>query len=102
MTLFYKAQIGNFQGKEVNIIDEIKEYILENYKDKLKDRSSLHEYIVNTPEKLQSLVNKIRHSEQITKSICSQFNVCSLSSLDNTDELYISHYNIWWWRSRTI
>ena len=93
-SLFYKAEIGKFQDEERLIIDEIRNYILDNYKDKLTSRPSLHEYIVNTPEKLQTLVNKIRNSPQIKNKICAQYKNCNITTLDNIDELYISHYNI--------
>lgn len=93
-SLFHKTEIGKFQGEEIKIIDEIRNLVLESYKEHLKNRPSLHEYIVNTSEKLQLLVNKIRHSPQIKKHICSQYKQCDIKSLDNTDELYISHYNI--------
>jgi hypothetical protein len=94
-SLFYKTSIGVFKDKsEIQTIDEIRSFILDNYKDKLKDRPSLHEYIVNTPEKLQTLVNKLRNSQQIKNSICSNYKNCDITTLDNTDELYISHYNI--------
>lgn len=94
-SLFYKVQIGKFEDdKYRKIIDEIKNFILNNYVDKLKERSSLHEYIINTDQKLQQLVNEIRYSKNINDYICSQYKNCDLTSLDNTDELYISHYNI--------
>ena len=92
--LFYKVKIDKFQNKEKEIIDEIRNIILNDYKDKLKSRPSLHEYITNTPKKLQNLVDKIRHSPQIKNTICSQYKNCDITTLDNTDELYISHYNI--------
>lgn len=94
-SLFYKTEIEKIKNiKEIKVIDEIRDFILNNYKDKLKERSSLHEYIVNTDPKLQDLVNKIRNSEQIKNTICKQYDNCDLTTLDNTDELYISHYNI--------
>ena len=93
--LFYKVKIGKFEDdKHRKIIDDIRKIILNDYIDNLKQRSSLHEYIVNTDEKLQNLVNEIRHSKQIKDDICSQYKNCDVTTLDNTDELYISHYNI--------
>jgi hypothetical protein len=92
---FYKVEMGKFEDdKYRKIIDEIRNFILSNYVDKLKERSSLHEYIVNTDPKLQNLVNEIRDSKQIKDDICSQYKNCDITTLDNTDELYISHYNI--------
>jgi hypothetical protein len=94
-SLFYKVKVGTFEDdKYRKIIDEIRNFILNNYVDKLKERSSLHEYIVNTDPKLQQLVNEIRYSKNIIDDICSQYKNCHITSLDNTDELYISHYNI--------
>ena len=94
-SLFYKTEIGKFENsEEIKIIDELRTFILNNYTDKLKERSSLHEYIINTPKKLQELVSKLRNSERIKNSICTQYKTCDLITLDNTDELYISHYNI--------
>ena len=94
-SLFYKVKVGKFENyKYRKIIDEIRNFILNNYVDKLKERASLHEYIVNTDQKLQQLVNEIRYSKNIINDICSQYKNCDITSLDNTDELYISHYNI--------
>lgn len=94
-SLFYKVQIGKFENiKYRRIIDEIRTFILNNYTYKLKERSSLHEYIINTDKTLQNLVNEIRNSKQIKDTICSQYKNCNIITLDNTDELYISHYNI--------
>jgi hypothetical protein len=73
-SLFYKVEIGEFQDiKERQTIDEIRNFVINNYTPKLKERSSLHEYIIKTDEKLQNLVNKIRNSKQIKDSICSQY-----------------------------
>lgn len=94
-SLFYKVKVGKFEDDEYRkTIDEIRNFILSNYVDKLKERSSLHEYIVNTDPKLQQLVNEIRYSKNIMDDICSQYKNCDITTLDNTDELYISHYNI--------
>jgi hypothetical protein len=91
----YKVEIGKFEDEKYRkVIDEIRDFILNNYVDKLKERSSLHQYIVNTDKKLQKLVNEIRYSKNIIDDICSQYKNCDITSLDNTDELYISHYNI--------
>ena len=91
----YKVEIGKFEDEKYRkVIDEIRDFILNNYVDKLKERSSLHQYIVNTDKKLQQLVNEIRYSKNIIDDICSQYKNCDITSLDNTDELYISHYNI--------
>ena len=87
--------IGKFEDeKNRKVIDEIRDFILNNYVNELKERSSLHQYIVNTDQKLQQLVNEIRYSKNIVNDICSQYKNCDITSLDNTDELYISHYNI--------
>lgn len=91
-SLFYNVSIGTLNSKET--INKIREYILNNYKEELKKRPSLHKYIVNTSEYLQNLVKEIRNSEQIKNSICKQYTNCDISPLENTDELYISHYNI--------
>ena len=95
-SLIYKVKIGNFEddNKYRKVIDEIRDFILNNYVDKLKERSSVHKYIVNTDQKLQQLVNEIRYSKNIMDDICSQYKNCHITTLDNTDELYISHYNI--------
>lgn len=94
-SLFYKTEIGKFQNiEEIKIIDEIRQTILDDYANKLKERSSLHEYIINAPLKLQHLVNKIRNSKQIKNSICSQYEICDLIPIHEIDELYISHYNM--------
>jgi hypothetical protein len=94
-SLFYETEIGKFKTQdEINTIDEIRKYILSNYTDKLKGRSSLHEYIDNTPLELQTLVDKVRKSQRIKNLICSKYKQCDVTQLSNTDELYISHYNL--------
>jgi hypothetical protein len=91
----YNVQIGKFSNKEhIETIDLIKDNIIKNYKDDLKNRSSLHKYISKTPNKFQKLVNKLRNSKEIKNKICSQYNNCNIINLENTDEIYISHYNI--------
>jgi hypothetical protein len=93
--LFYKTEIGTFQNTDDrNTIDEIRNFVLDNYVTILQYRPSFHEYIKFSPEILQLLVDKLRNSEQLKSSICSQYKNCDITSLDNTDELYISHYNI--------
>ena len=92
--LFFKLKIRLFQNEEKNTIDKIRTFIQDNYKDNLKQRSSLHEYIYRSSDTLQRLISSIRHSPQIKKDICSHYQSCPLITLDKTDELYISHYNI--------
>ena len=88
---FFKLKIGVLEEK--NTIDKIRTFIQDNYRDKLKQRYSLHEYIIHTSDTLQRFISPIRDSHQIKNDICSRYTHCQLTSLDNTDELYISHYN---------
>jgi hypothetical protein len=40
------------------------------------------------------MVNKIRNSNQLIDAICEQYENCDITSLDDVDEIYISHYNL--------
>jgi hypothetical protein len=90
--MFHNLTIGELNDKKT--VDNIKEYVINNYASELKERPSFHKYIVNLPQKFQDLVNKIRTSPEIRKSMCKQYDNCDLTPLENTDELYVSHYNI--------
>lgn len=90
--LIHKVDIGIIDNKK--IIDELRIFVFNNFKEELKARPSFHKYIIYMSKDFQKLVKKIKNSQQIHTKICSQYLNCDITQLDNTDELYVSHYNM--------
>jgi hypothetical protein len=100
----FVAQRGTIRDK--TNMENIKKFVMKNYKNELKNEATFHEYIYNTPRKFQQMVYKVKHSHEILNKICYNENInenynqnykknkCNIKFLDNIDELYISHYNI--------
>ena len=88
------AQQGTI--RDSNTIDRIRAYIFKNFKTQLENRETFHKYIKTMPSDFQNMINKVKHSDEITSRICQQFesSKCDIKFLDDIDELYISHYNI--------
>ena len=88
----FKTVTGTFQDKKT--IDDIKKFVFLEYKEELKLRPSFHKYISGLPQNFQEMVRKVRDSPQIKADICKQYTDCDITALPDTDELYVSHYNI--------
>lgn len=76
-------------------IDDLKDWVLHRYENDIKSRPSLHTYVKKLPPEIIQRVDELRYSSEIKKDICSQFpdGMCNIIPLQDTDELYISHYN---------
>lgn len=88
----FKTDIGKLQ--DTKTVDDIKNFVFNHYEEELKKRPSFHKYIVKLPQQFQDLVSKIRDSSAIKDMICKQYEHCDITTLPDTDELYVSHYNI--------
>lgn len=90
----FKCKKGELNENNKKTADKIKNWILKKYKNDLKKRPSVHDYISKLPKNIINDINKIRYSKQIINDICKQFKKCNLIPLDSIDEIYISHYNL--------
>jgi hypothetical protein len=88
----FKTTLGTIS--DTKTVDDIKNYVFRHYESELKLRPSFHKYISKLPTEFQDMVSKIRDSDLIKNLICKQYKHCDITSLPDTDELYVSHYNI--------
>jgi len=88
----FKTTLGKIP--DTKTVDDIKNFVFSHYEEELKLRPSFHKYISNLPVEFQDMVSKIRDSDAIKNLICKQFEHCDITPLPDTDELYVSHYNI--------
>ncbi len=91
----FESVIGKFESlEERENIDKIKDFIFKKYEKEIKDRPSMHTYIDSLPKEEYELFKPIFNNKKIRDQICSKFDDCNIIHLKNTDEIYISHYNI--------
>jgi hypothetical protein len=88
----FKTTLGKIP--DTKTVDDIKNFVFSHYESELKLRPSFHKYISKLPTEFQDMVSKIRDSDAIKNLICKQYEHCDITSLPDTDELYVSHYNI--------
>ena len=62
------AQQGTI--RDSNTIDRIRAYIFKNFKTQLENRETFHKYIKTMPSDFQNMINKVKHSDEITSRIC--------------------------------
>jgi hypothetical protein len=88
----FKTTLGRIP--DTKTVDDIKNFVFSHYENELKLRPSFHKYISKLPTEFQDMVSKIRDSDTIRNLICTQYEHCDITPLPDTDELYVSHYNI--------
>jgi hypothetical protein len=88
----FKTTIGTIP--DTKSVDEVRNFVFTHFKDELKERPSFHKYVAKLPQNFQDTVSKIRDSATIREAICKQYTHCDITPLPDTDELYVSHYNI--------
>jgi len=79
---------------DTKTIDDVRNFVFTQFKEELKERPSFHKYVTKLPQNFQEMVSKIRDSPTIREAICKQYEHCDITPLPDTDELYVSHYNI--------
>lgn len=91
----FKAQIGRFDDPAARrVIDELTRWIENAFAADLEDRPSKHVYLSTLPAEITAKIDLIRNHESIRCRILEQFAADSvITPMQNTDELYISHYN---------
>jgi hypothetical protein len=89
---FFKTTIGTLP--DTKSVDDVRNFVFTHFKEELKERPSFHKYITKLPQNFQEMASKIRDSPTIRENICKQYKNCDITPLPNTDELYVSHYNI--------
>jgi len=90
--LFFKTTIGEFS--DTTSIDDVRKFVFTEFKEELKERPSFHKYVTTLPHNFQDTVAKIRDASIVREAICKQYEHCDITPLPETDELYVSHYNI--------
>lgn len=92
----FQAQLGRFDDPESRaLIDELTRWIEREYAADLQQRPSKHVYLRTLPEAIRAKLDRLRDSPLIHGRILEQFAPDSvLTPMKNTDELYISHYNM--------
>jgi hypothetical protein len=88
----YKTTIGTIT--DTQSVTDARNFVFDHFREELKERPSFHKYISKLPQNFQETVSKIRESPDILNDICKQFDNCDITPLPDTDELYVSHYNI--------
>jgi len=88
----YRTTIGTLT--DTQSVTDVRNFVFNHFKEELKERPSFHKYICKLPQDFQDMVSKIRESQNILRDICKQFENCDITPLPETDELYVSHYNI--------
>jgi hypothetical protein len=88
----FKTIIGTIP--DTKSVDEVRDFVFTHFKDELKERPSFHKYVTRLPQNFQDMVSKIRDSPTVREAICKQYEHCDITQLPDTDELYVSHYNI--------
>merc|ERR1711871_1498929 len=86
--------MGRFGASSSRALDELREYIMPFFEEAISGRNSLHKYIETMPEDSKPLFDSIRYAPEVLQLACSQFVKCDMTPLPETDEVYISHYNM--------
>ncbi|MEZ5931152.1 MAG: hypothetical protein R3F54_04245 [Alphaproteobacteria bacterium] len=91
----FKARIGRFDDPaDRALMDELAAWVEETYREELKARPSKHVYLRRLPAGIQAKMDRLRDSEVIRSAILEQVGAGTvITPMQNTDELYISHYN---------
>lgn len=91
----FKCQNGTFKDDKLkNVIDEIQSWSLKYFYNDLKKRPSLHRYIYTLPKDIQDKIYLLGNSETILSNIREQYPNSEIKNIPETDEFYISHYNL--------
>ncbi len=91
----FRARVGRFDDEAARgTIDRLAGWVVERFREDLKERPSKHVYISTLPEDVAAQIDQLRDSEVIHADIMRQFPPGHvLVPMKHTDELYISHYN---------
>ena len=91
----FQAQIGRFDEPATQaLIDDLTGWIERKYAAELAQRPSKHVYLRTLPAEITAKIDKLRDSDVIRDRILEQFDPGAvITAMQNTDELYISHYN---------
>lgn len=92
----FAARIGRFDDPaERALMDELAAWVEETYREELAARPSKHVYLRNLPDDIRDRMSRLSDSKVIRSAILEQFpDDTVITPMKNTDELYISHYNL--------
>jgi hypothetical protein len=91
----FLARLGRFDAPaDRATIDKLARWIEDAYREELRERPSKHVYLRTLPPEIIAEIDRLRDSPVIREAILEQFDPSSvITPMQNTDELYISHYN---------
>lgn len=91
----FPASLGCFDTtEERKTIDALVDWIESHYREDLQKRPSKHVYIRSLPAPVILQIDQLRQSATIRQAILKHFAAGStITPMQHTDELYISHYN---------
>lgn len=91
----FKCRHDTFRDvKHKEIIDEINNWSLKYFYDDLKKRPSLHRYVKTLPEDIREKVYELSNSDIVLDKIREQYPNSKIENIPESDEFYISHYNL--------
>ena len=91
----FHATVGRFDDAPTRaVIDGLAHWVEDHFREDLQKRPSKHVYIRKLPENIIADIDLLRDNPVIRQAILRQFDEGStITPMQHTDELYISHYN---------
>lgn len=91
----FNVVAGRFDTPEdQNVIDDIRNWASDYFREDLAKRPSLHRYVTTLPEPIQEQIGHIRNSPVLLRHIQDHCKGCDVTPMASTDEFYVSHYNM--------
>jgi len=91
----FPAQVGRFEDPATReVIDSLVRWVMQRYREDLAKRPSKHVYLRTLPGDVLGQIDRLRDSAEIRDRISRHFGEgWAITPMQDTDELYISHYN---------
>lgn len=91
----FSAVVGKFEAPGLRqCIDELRTWVLENYRDDLRKDCSRHDYVKRLPSNVLRKIDQLRYSSQLMHQLKGAFPDSTVASMWMTDEVYVSRYNL--------
>ncbi len=91
----FTAVKGSLEGRDERLhVDALRVWVRDAFRKDLERRPSKHAYVASLPPEIVARVHALRSAPAIRDAILAQASPgASLTPMDSTDELYLSHYN---------
>ncbi|MFO0915139.1 MAG: methyltransferase [Pirellulales bacterium] len=91
---FFPAVTGRFTdtGKQ-RVIDSLREWAFDRYRNILHGECSLHQYVQSLPAEVINQIDALRYADNVMRPMQERFPGSIIVPLGKTDEIYISRYN---------